>query len=343
MKNKMKCINCKKDKDISNFKVESSGRVCKGCKDCALKRKQRRITCMFEGCKSLSQYQGFCEPHSTKEPVLCKVEGCNNIRVSKDVCTKHGAPKYKCIVEGCENYQKKGGVCITHGAPSRKSYCIVPDCTRQQVSDKLCVTHGGIRTIYYCKIPECKNNVYRKRLCVKHGAPVENCREPGCEKHIINSGVCMEHGAIVKTCTVEECKSYRVGGGKCQFHGGVITKCIHDKYKQQCNICNPLSYLAHLVRGRIRDALQRNKELSSQKYLCCDIETFKIHIENKFEENMSWSNHGLWELDHYVPIKFRRIKGIDPTLEEVIDRLHYENVQPLWKKDNLKKRNLYIR
>jgi len=67
-----------------------------------------------------------------------------------------------------------------------------------------------------------------------------------------------------------------------------------------------------------------------------DIETFKQHIESQFEEGMSWDNYGEWEFDHIIPIKFN-----DPTIKQVITRLHYTNTQPLWKEDNNKKLNNY--
>ena len=55
-------------------------------------------------------------------------------------------------------------------------------------------------------------------------------------------------------------------------------------------------------------------------------------------DGMSWENYGaVWDIDHIVPIKYQ-----NPTIEEVIERLHYKNTQPLWKKDNIVKGNRYI-
>lgn len=52
---------------------------------------------------------------------------------------------------------------------------------------------------------------------------------------------------------------------------------------------------------------------------------------------MSWKNFGDWHIDHIIPIKYQ-----NPTLDDVIDRLHYTNTQPLWKHENLAKGNRYI-
>ncbi len=52
---------------------------------------------------------------------------------------------------------------------------------------------------------------------------------------------------------------------------------------------------------------------------------------------MTWDNYGKWEIDHFIPLKFET-----PTLEEIVERLHYKNTQPLWKEENMKKGNRYI-
>jgi hypothetical protein len=53
---------------------------------------------------------------------------------------------------------------------------------------------------------------------------------------------------------------------------------------------------------------------------------------------MTWENYGdVWEIDHIVPLKYQ-----DPTLEQVIERLHYTNTQPLWASENASKGNRFI-
>jgi hypothetical protein len=52
---------------------------------------------------------------------------------------------------------------------------------------------------------------------------------------------------------------------------------------------------------------------------------------------MSWENHGEWEIDHIVPIKYN-----NPSLKEIIVRLHYTNTQSLWKEENMAKGNRYV-
>jgi len=52
---------------------------------------------------------------------------------------------------------------------------------------------------------------------------------------------------------------------------------------------------------------------------------------------MTWDNHGEWHIDHIIPLKYE-----NPTIEEMIERLHWENTQPLWATDNKAKGNRYI-
>ena len=99
----------------------------------------------------------------------------------------------------------------------------------------------------------------------------------------------------------------------------------------------------NIVRTQINCALKADKSKRSIEYLSCNIEDFKDHIEKQFEEGMTWENHGKsssktrrWEIDHITPLKYG-----DPTLEEVIERLHYTNTQPLWGDENTAKGNRY--
>jgi hypothetical protein len=66
-----------------------------------------------------------------------------------------------------------------------------------------------------------------------------------------------------------------------------------------------------------------------------DINSFKIYIESKFLNGMSWDNYGLngWHIDHIIPLCSAK------TEEEFYKLCHYTNLQPLWAKDNWKKSN----
>jgi hypothetical protein len=60
----------------------------------------------------------------------------------------------------------------------------------------------------------------------------------------------------------------------------------------------------------------------------------KVNIESKFSAGMSWENYGEWEIDHIIPISSFDLNVTGP---EVVHALN--NLQPLWKKDNIIKSN----
>jgi len=77
----------------------------------------------------------------------------------------------------------------------------------------------------------------------------------------------------------------------------------------------------------------KNKKFTTCEILGCDYETLKVHIENQFQEGMTWDNHGQfgWHYDHIIPSSSAK------TEEELYQLNHYTNFQPLWWRDNLSK------
>ncbi len=76
------------------------------------------------------------------------------------------------------------------------------------------------------------------------------------------------------------------------------------------------------------------KNTKTEKILGCSFESFKIHLESKFEPWMSWDNYGnpkdglleinkTWDIDHIEPISTAK------TEEDVIKLNHHTNLQPL--------------
>jgi len=112
--------------------------------------------------------------------------------------------------------------------------------------------------------------------------------------------------------------------------------CEHDKRRSRCKECDPQGHLSAIVRTAVYNALKQEKNIKSVEYLGCTISEFKQHIEVQFKEGMSWDNHGEWHIDHITPLKFE-----NPSLEQVIERLHYTNTQPLWATENMSKGNRF--
>jgi hypothetical protein len=102
-------------------------------------------------------------------------------------------------------------------------------------------------------------------------------------------------------------------------------KLLDPLFKLKCNVYN-LIYISLKKQGY-------SKKSKTYQILKCTFEEFKVHIENKFTEGMTWSNMGKWHLDHIYPVSLAKDE------EEVIKLNHYTNFQPLWAIDNIRKSN----
>jgi hypothetical protein len=113
-------------------------------------------------------------------------------------------------------------------------------------------------------------------------------------------------------------------------------KWVVNKYNN-----DPLFRLINIMRARTRlffKSKNFKKKNSTFKIIGCTPEFLKEHLEQQFEEGMSWDNQGLygWHIDHKIPLSSSN------TEEEIYKLCHYTNLQPLWAEDNLKKSNKII-
>lgn len=83
--------------------------------------------------------------------------------------------------------------------------------------------------------------------------------------------------------------------------------------------CRLRSRITKVVRGRIKSG-------TTISLLGCSVESFKLYLESKFEEGMSWENYGSrWEIDHVIPCAL-----FDLALADHQRRcFHFSNMQPL--------------
>lgn len=206
--------------------------------------------------------------------------------------------------------------------------------TLRNINDDFEIYKGKRRKT--CKECKKRREKYRDRYKCEHEKRRSQCKDCGgsqiCE-HGIQRGVC-------KVCGGSQICEHGKQRSICKVCGG-SSICKHGKQRCRCKDCDLHGYLAKISRNRIYKALKGDKDLSSEEYLGCDIKIFKKHIEDQFEENMSWDNHGKWHIDHITPVKYKK-DGLIPTLEEVIKRLHYTNTQPLWASENRSKGNRFI-
>jgi hypothetical protein len=89
-------------------------------------------------------------------------------------------------------------------------------------------------------------------------------------------------------------------------------------------------------RSRLWNYLKKNnlkKKSKTFDIVGCTPQELKEHLEKQFVEGMSWENRGEWNIDHIIPLASAK------TEEELLKLFHYNNLQPLWKIDNIKKRD----
>lgn len=97
--------------------------------------------------------------------------------------------------------------------------------------------------------------------------------------------------------------------------------------------------LKNALRSRINKSLKTNqKNTRTNEIVGCTIDELKTHIQNQFQEGMNWENWSQfgWHLDHIIPISSANNE------EEMYKLCHYTNLQPLWWRDNLEKRDKII-
>jgi len=125
----------------------------------------------------------------------------------------------------------------------------------------------------------------------------------------------------------------------------IIHKLYREKNKEKINSIaksynknrrknDILFKLKHNLRVRIKEYM-KSKNIKTINntfdFVGCTPEVLRQHLESKFDGNMTWGNYGEWEIDHKVPLS----QGT--TVEELYKLNYYCNLQPMWKRDNIKK------
>ena len=93
------------------------------------------------------------------------------------------------------------------------------------------------------------------------------------------------------------------------------------------------------IQGMIRRGLKKNyKRSNAEIFLGCTLAEFRKYFESLFCDGMTWDifvSGGMIQIDHIVPCaSFNLQKKADQK-----KCFHYSNLQPLWGKENLLKRD----
>jgi len=99
---------------------------------------------------------------------------------------------------------------------------------------------------------------------------------------------------------------------------------------------NPKEKVLYNMRTRINKALKFGiKSKRTMELVGCTIDEMKSHLENQFDENITWENNTLdgWHVDHIVPCAVFDMS--DPIHQ--LRCFNYRNLQPLWGSENISK------
>ena len=129
---------------------------------------------------------------------------------------------------------------------------------------------------------------------------------------------------------------HRVSAARCRAADPEKVRAYHRQRKAERIKHDPQYRLAHLLRCRLNAALNGNqKSGSAVRDLGCSISELVTYLEAQFRPRMTWENHSMrgWHIDHIKPLS-----AFDLTdREQLLEAVHYTNLQPLWAEENLHK------
>ena len=113
-----------------------------------------------------------------------------------------------------------------------------------------------------------------------------------------------------------------------------------NAYSKKRRKIDPLFKLADVMRTRLRSFLSTRTIKKSKKtfdLVGCTVLELKTHLEKQFLPGMHWGNNTNfgWHIDHIIPLAAAENSA---DLEYLC---HYTNLQPLWWRDNLIKKDKF--
>ncbi len=116
------------------------------------------------------------------------------------------------------------------------------------------------------------------------------------------------------------------------------SKAYHRAYMKR-RMREDINYkMRHSLSSRINTAMSRTRNVKSTttaKLIGCSIDFFREYIAARLTPGMTLQNYGEWHVDHRIPCA--KFDLSNP--EQQRQCFHYTNMQPLWAKDNLSKKD----
>jgi hypothetical protein len=138
----------------------------------------------------------------------------------------------------------------------------------------------------------------------------------------------------------ESSKKYRREWAKKKYHDNEEHRknCIKKviEYERKKLDSDPEFKLKHTLRNRLRKAIKKKNAKKCKKtmdLIGCSTSKLMNHLESKFQEGMSWKNHGEWHIDHIKAIA--KFNLLDENEQKKC--FHWSNLQPLWAEENISK------
>lgn len=96
------------------------------------------------------------------------------------------------------------------------------------------------------------------------------------------------------------------------------------------------------LRKRMRGGLRKKlgKAYSPWKYLPYTVQDLKRHLENQFSEGMTWDRMEEIHIDHIKPVSMFNFSSFSDST--FLKCYALSNLQPMWKWDNIRKKNHWI-
>lgn len=120
----------------------------------------------------------------------------------------------------------------------------------------------------------------------------------------------------------------------------VKNKEVYNQKRKERYKTDVIFRLSLNIRNRLNSFIFSNnlsKRNRTFELIGCSQFELKIYLENRFLPGMSWDNKGEWHIDHIIPLSSANRE------EDIIKLSHYTNLQPLWARDNLKKKDKIIK
>lgn len=99
---------------------------------------------------------------------------------------------------------------------------------------------------------------------------------------------------------------------------------MNEAWAKRSAILREITRVRH-VTNRAFKSKGWSKDTLAQRFLGCSRDVFIAWLVSRFKPGMTIQNHGLWHLDHHVPLHSAE------SMEELMKLARYTNIKPMWR------------